>query len=208
MKSVNKYVEAFNALSVKQEGFKGGDIKPWVSVDSSIYCDVDSAIEIARKSIKNAPIKVDPIGNCFLYTQFVSEGLLNAGIKHTVTVGNVFVNGKPHYQTTEESIKEDLTAGYDPTKNANAHTWITLENGIVLDSTILHSIAKRESRKAIKLIKSMYISSMNGRDDIDYYPYHLGTEYMARVVSGQDKMSFRIIASWTAKTCSVLGSSA
>tara|TARA_R110001599_G_C12275986_1_gene662387 strand:+ start:9730 stop:10356 length:627 start_codon:yes stop_codon:yes gene_type:complete len=206
MNSVNNYVENFNKLAAKQEGFKGSDIKPWISVNPTVFCDVDRAMEIARKSIKNAPFKINPIGNCFLYTQFVSEGLLNHGIKHTVTVGNVFVNGKPHYPTTEESIKEDLIEGYNPSKTANAHTWITLENGVVLDSTILHSIAKSECRKPIKSIKSIYVSGASGRDRIEYYPYHLGTEYMTIVVAGQNEISFQIIGNWTEKICSVLGS--
>lgn len=151
---------------------------------------------LVRQAIKGMPFPVDPVGECYFYTQCISMDLCMKGIPHSVTIGDVEVNGKPLYGTTAASLADDLSAGYDQTAPANAHAWITLPDGEVVDAVILHSIARREKRKPLKLIQSIYLSHGKHSQRINHIPVTVGVDYIEKVVAAQNPVSAHMIGMW------------
>jgi hypothetical protein len=196
---LNTYIETFNNLARTQEGFNtSADIKPWIIAQENIDIDTDKVIQLIRSTLKkHYECTEQLIGECFGTVQIASEALLHNGIRHTVTIGNVLVNGKPYFNVSDESIMNDLNEGYIPNEPANAHAWITLENGCIVDMTILSSLAHHKlNKKPPKWIKSIYTSNETNSMKLSHIPYHLGPEYIIRVVNGPSDHAFVHAYNW------------
>ncbi len=198
------YKDDFNHLANTLEGFEG--IKGWFPIDETIEVDMDQVLGICRKSIQRF-IDLRELGNthnlsgdCFGIIYVLSQELWAEGIKHTHTVGNVFINDKPYYEgVTNDSIQSDLVPdAVDYDTPVNSHTWITLEDGTIIDATILPSlnINRRKKKKALNVVKALYDSKSgcNRIDDkwkIDHKPYYLGPDYYLKVVfDGENTPNF------------------
>lgn len=169
----------------------------WLPIAPDKRCaDRDQIGLLVRQAIKGMPFPVDPVGECYFYTQCISMDLCKKGIAHSVTIGDVEVDGKALYGTTLESLADDLKTGYDPSAPANAHAWITLPDGEVVDAVILHSIAKRKKRKPLKLIQSIYHSGAKQTEHINHLPLTVGVDYIEKVVAAQNPISSHMIGLW------------
>jgi len=199
---LDTYIKTFNKLALTQEGFvANSDIKPWLMVQENIDIDIDKVIQLIRSSLKKYYDATEQlIGQCFRTVSIVSEILLHNSIRHTVTIGNVLVNGKPYFNISYESVMNDLNVGYIPNEPANAHAWITLENGIIIDMTILSSLAHYKlNKKPPKWIKSIYTSNNMNSMELCHIPYHLGPEYIIRVVNGPSDTASLYAYRWMVK---------
>lgn len=97
-----------------------------------------------------------------------------------VTVGNVYYQGKSLYPCTHESILEMIQAGPDARGPMNAHVWLTLSGGTVLDLTLLTSMVDRAgfdpSNERQPLLWRPDIES-----DFVYEPLLVDAEFMHRI---------------------------
>lgn len=202
---MNNYRNTFNKIANDQEAFCEG-IKLWEPIDISKNCDTDKVLLTIRKAVKLLGIvPVEMIGKCFNIVMATSIALIKEGIRHTVTIGNVCVENKPYFNTTMESILEDLEAGYLPEKPEDAHAWITLEDGTIIDLTILSSIAYKNKRKPLKLIKAIYVSK-DKTDKISHIPFFLGPMYIVKTCIDPNDASYPIVCKWLTEIYDLLNS--
>lgn len=193
-----QYIAAFNNLCETQPPFCA-EPRPqlWEAVDPPHPSSTDTAIRIIRKELSGQGIRpIDMLGNCFKFVRISSFALMRERIRHTVTIGNVMINGKAVYKTSAASIAKDMEDGYDESTTAEAHAWITLQNGAVIDLTILSHLANREKRKPLKLITGIFGSDLPSGHQIHYFPYFLGPAYMLRVTTPPDPAAITLSHAW------------
>jgi hypothetical protein len=208
MTSASEYVPSFNQLAVTQPRLGGNDeIKLWISANPTHFVDVEGVVATVRQTLKPFfPRTEDIVGRCFSSVAMASQALLSKSIKHTVTVGDVLVNGKSYFNATEDSIKTDMQAGFLEAEPANAHAWITLENGLILDITILTSLALRNRHRTPKWAKAIYVSDQSSLYQLRHLPYFLGPEYIARVSAPLSEASVLLSIHWAQQIDDVLRS--
>jgi hypothetical protein len=201
-KKMTKYQTLFNKLADQQTPFIGNDVKLWCRINEQKEVNVDIALQEIRKHFKLVKIMsyIKPnyiIGKCFQMVIIASQALIIARIKHRVTIGNVLVNGVPYYKTSPEIVANEMVKGYIADEVAHAHAWITLEDGTVIDLTILPSINyHKERKKPLKFIKYFYNSKEHYAHKIEHIPYHLGPEYIIRAITPPNESSFFYSYKW------------
>jgi hypothetical protein len=192
---LNQYIEKFNKIAKEQEPFRDG-VKLWSPIESNKNSDIDKVLLIIRKSLKWLGIKpADMVGRCFNMVMGVSHALISEGVKHTITIGDVKVDSKSYFKATIESIYKDFDAGYLPDKPAEAHSWITLEDGTIIDLTILPSIANMKNKKQLKMIQAIYVSK-NENCEIKHIPFFLGPMYIVVTGIEPNEKSMQIVGKW------------
>lgn len=202
-----RYVDAYMALFEIQGQTHGLDGRRlWLPIDTSATQDVSTAIDICRRAFKSMQVcRDDMAGSCFSRVFDASIALCHARIRHSVTVGNVLVEGIPYYAVSAESIGRDFDDGYLHERPAVAHAWITLENGILLDFTLLYSIARRQGKRPPKLIKGVYRSDMPCTKRIVHVPLLLGPMYDILVVTMPNPAGFEKACVWTSMISDFVG---
>ena len=202
------YISKFNHLAVTQRGLGGNeDIKLWFSADASRTVNIQGAAAIIRRTLKQLGLKAAHLpGKCFSTVAAASHTLLLENVKHTVTIGDVIVDGKRYFGATAASIGEDMEKGFMATEPANAHSWITLENGVVLDLTIISSFALQQRRKLPKMAKAIYVSDRSRELKFVHIPYFLGLEYFVKVTTPPSEESFLGSMLWATQMDDVLRS--
>lgn len=123
------------------------------------------------------------IGQCFHATREASYVLFEAGIDNSVTIGNVSIAGKPQFSTTAATLRKEMQKGFVPAEPANAHAWLTLDSGQVIDLTILASYAHRTGKGEPSLEEAIYLSDYTSFAQMVHTPYMTGFAYHLRVVS-------------------------
>lgn len=176
------YIDQFNELARSQDSKYGvSDTKLWTQVCTESESQVDLAGELARSVIKSfCETPTDLIGKCFNISSVISIALCKAGIRHVFTVGDVKFKGTSYFNVTRDSLERSFSLGYERTKTLDAHAWITLSCGTVIDATIIPSIAYHKFGKHLKFIQSLYRSDLPTKYPIAHQPLLLGPMFSIR----------------------------
>jgi hypothetical protein len=177
------YITAFNNVADKASTTLNGlPIKTWVHVDPEASDRSEEAKNFALAAVQlMAAEPHDLIGKCFANVSLVSSKLLREQIKHTVTIGDVFVNGTSYFGATHASLLADMEMGSSVESPAAAHAWITLENGVVIDVTLNASLANKGNKPAVDWAQAIYVST-EPYEHVEHVPMLLGTEYQLRAI--------------------------
>lgn len=195
------YLRAFNNLV--KEAPDLGDLensKFAIPVNPNIECNTDLALQKIRRSLKEiyaSPFQL--VGRCYEAVRFASFALCEIKVKHTITIGNVLVNDKPYFTTTKQSIENEKKEGFIPYEPANAHAWLTLEDGTILDCTIIPSTARWNKEREPKWIKAIYCSKVPYKKKLEHIPLNVGIDYLAKVVNLPSYINAIQIAEWACK---------
>lgn len=136
-------------------------------------------------------------GKCYILVREASYVLHDNGIKHSLTIGNVKVNGKPYFTTTLESLTKEVENGYIPFEPANAHAWLTLDSGQILDLSILASIANKNKEKELSVFDAILVSKNDTPSKLEHIPMFTGFGYHFKVVTNQNIDSrFDVYLQW------------
>jgi hypothetical protein len=201
---MKSYVDMFNHLANNQKPFMD-NLKLWHSINTEAESTTDIAIVVINKLIKVLAKKLSyrPMhfsGQCFSLVSSASMNLNRLGIKHFVTIGDIEIDNKPYFKTTTASIQQELIDGYSADSPAVAHAWITLENGVIIDMTLLPSISIHMSpvrKKSLKFNQMLYISDKyTGNRKIKHIPLFLGPQYIIRVTSEYNEVSRAEVGNW------------
>lgn len=138
------------------------------------------------------------VGSCFMMVRDASYVLHKNRFRHTLTIGNVLVDGKPYYETTPDSLRAEIHKGYVANKPAIAHAWLTLDSGQIVDLTILASLAHavRREEDCIGLANAILVSLPDENSSIRHLPMLTGFGYHIRVVSHYLDNNFGIYMQW------------
>jgi len=181
---MNSYISQFNDIAKSQINKIGGvEKRPWLEIEPSIIIDISIVQEVITNFYESYGLRMeDLVGKCFKNVHLLSLLLLDVGIKNTITIGNVLVNGSARYGCDKSSIYRDVDVGYE-CRIADAHAWITLQNGEVIDLSIIPSSEGNAfKRKHMKPISCIYFSSKKYSRRYEHIPYFLGDEYIYRVI--------------------------
>lgn len=121
---------------------------------------------------------------CFGTINHVSHVLIECEIPHMIVVGNIKVDGRLYYPTTPESLARDMEVGYEPGVAANAHTWVKLQSGTIIDAGIIPSLSRQMGRR-IKWNEAIYTGSESGAwcgRRLAFVPMIFGLDYYRKVV--------------------------
>lgn len=131
-------------------------------------------------------------GFCFQICREVSYTLFELGVRHAITVGDIKLPGRMYVGVTEEQMVEDFNTGYQLDflddvpcgAKINAHAWVTLEDGSVLDATILASNHLRAglASNPLPFDKAIYSSAIDATPDIQHIPILTGMAYIQRTL--------------------------
>jgi hypothetical protein len=185
------YISSFNDIAETQiDAISGNKKCPWLKIDQELYIDIHYVEQIIVRYYENFGVQIkDLVGKCFKNIHFVSLFLVESGVKNTITIGNVKVNGVAKFGCDKSTILGDIDRGYER-GIADAHAWITLPNGAIIDLSILPSSEGNSfKKKHMRPAKCIFCSSKKYDKVYEHIPLYLGDEYIYRVVLQPDDKS-------------------
>ena len=106
------------------------------------------------------------------------------------------LSGCPYFEISAEPIDQDIRAGFLEGEILNAHTWLTLMCGTVIDLTILPSIHHKQNRRPLKFIQALYQSDKPGSYGITHEPLFLGPMFQIRCSGSRDETGLGSSFEW------------
>ena len=203
------YIESFREAAERTDGLARGMSNYPLKIDQSIKINMGSVVaDIAKELSEFLPHTEVLPGNCFQISRELSYILFNLGIRHTITIGDVELSDGLYLGLSAEKLVRDVTDGdkLDSADNLpaskHAHAWITLENGIVLDATLLASLHRKSSNpeEVLCFEDSVYFTGKPNTPVIQHIPMMTGFVYQQTVLSAFRKEICRISASGTKTT--------
>jgi|GEM_PF-6202913 len=175
------FLQAFHRSS----NLYGSDLNPQleVSQDRNYGSEVTRAVVLdLMDGVVSSALELP--GRCFNAVREASYVLFEMGIDNAITIGNVAINDRLQFSTNQDSIDADMIEGFKPFNPiTNAHAWLTLDSGQVLDPTILPSWWYKEHGKEITLTEAIYLSGPNHDLTVEHSPYLTGFSYHLKVIS-------------------------
>ncbi|CAH0530703.1 hypothetical protein CTH30272_03045 [Allocatenococcus thiocycli] len=197
---MNEYQELYKQAMLRSEEIFGSKYLPnKMSIDLSLK---DYSTDVIKNALiadfqEFIPSTNALVGSCFKVVREASYVLNELGVPHYLTIGDVTYKGKPYYRTTVGSIFKEIKQGYVPHAPANAHAWLTLESGQVVDLTILSSVNKREHPESeLPWSQAIYVSSSEDSSELSHTPILQGFGYHLNVVSHPFEMNYSIYVQW------------
>jgi len=168
-------------------------IRPEASVDMP---------SVTRALAKDFEVFIDNTnilpGNCFWIAREVSCVLFTLRIPHAVTIGDIEITDKHYVGVSKESLTKKLDAGYmihedenglPASAPATAHAWITLENGQIIDATILASQNRKSGGPPLAFADAFYYFGRPNAPNMRHVPFMTGLAYHCGVLTHPlDKM--------------------
>jgi len=157
-------------------------------INPSAKIDIDLVARALTKDFSEFIENTDLLpGMCFLIAREVSYVMIELEIKHAITIGDIQLSDRTFVGLSHASLERELEKGYQIKFNelgkpcaapANAHSWITLEDGQIIDATILASL-HRKSGKSGKLTfeEAFYRFGKAGAPAMKHVPYMTGFAY-------------------------------
>lgn len=201
------YISAFKEAQAWTDAYAGRmsnyplDIIPSLGINKAIV-----ATAIAKDFSSFLPHSDVLPGMCFRVARELSYVLFELGIRHTVTVGDIELVDGMYVGLNQDKLKQDLDEGYQldfdngrPVgRPIDAHAWITLEDGTVIDSTILPSQHRKQkgSSQPLPFEEAVYFSGKPNTPVIRHIPMMTGFVYHQRVLTALEDGSCRDFCQW------------
>lgn len=204
---MNDYIARFNeARSWTDFRFAGMSNYP-LRIDQGFQIDAPALVAAIAKDLHQfIDTTADLPGRSFIVARELSYIIGAMNIRHTVTVGDIRLNDGLHAKVSRERLATDLEAGYQLEGQggtsaaglSDAHCWITLENGQVIDATILATLHQKSSAAACPLsfMDAIYYSGKPGVPDLEFIPMVTGFVYLQRVLASPQDGHYPLYLTW------------
>lgn len=182
------YVESFRIASERTDAIAGGMSNYPLKIDSGLTIDIASVVAQIAKDFSEFLPHTDVLpGQCLRVARELSYSLLNLGVRHAITIGDVELVDGPYVGLTVDQLMRDVTEGYQlasvdnlaAVKPMTPHAWITLENGVVVDTTILASL--HSERSTLSFENAVYYTGKPDTPVTRYMPMMTGFVYQQKV---------------------------
>ncbi len=197
---MEEYSSLYEQSKLRSKELFGSEFQPNVMAIDKEQPDYDSELivnSIIRDFQDFIPSTRALVGSCFKAVREASYVLNDLSIPHYLTIGNVKYCGKNYYSTSVSSLFQEIKQGYFPQSPANAHAWLTLNSGQVVDLTILSSLNARENNDTeLGWEQAIYVSSSNSKSDLKYTPMLVGFGYHLKVASAPFDLNFDNYFQW------------
>lgn len=213
---MHEYTEAFKEAMVRTDAIAGGLSNYPLSITPGLKIDIPQIVDAIAHDLAGFLPNTDVLpGRCFSLARELSYILLELGIRHTVTVGDIELVDGLYVGLTLDRLQQDVAEGYGldfqngrPVgRPINAHAWITLENGCVIDTTILPS-QHRKSQNPSELLtfaEAVYFSGKQHTPVIRHIPMMTGLVYHQLVLIGQGDGDAQRYCQWSEDFARLMG---
>jgi hypothetical protein len=183
--NMNDYIEKFQSAHFRSTLLYGEQMNPSLNIDLEQQPYDLSIINAIVVDFKDGVVNDSSglPGNCFGLAREASYVLFELGVDNAVTIGNVLVDNEPHFTTTEETLALEVKEGFLPDIPANAHAWLTLSSGQILDVSILASYAHQSGKELPLLSESIFLSGCIDVPTVHHLPFITGLAYHFKVVT-------------------------
>jgi hypothetical protein len=180
------YLASLDAAMTRSRAIGLSEYETRLPFDPTLAVDLSAVREKVVEDFSDGWLKdsrASP-GRCYLVARDLSYSLLKLKIPHAITIGNVLLDGAPYFTTTLASLRADLDDGYSANEPANAHCWLTLLDGSIVDGTLNASIAHQEgAAEPLSFEQAVYAKRHDEEDRLAYVPLLTGFHYHMRVVT-------------------------
>jgi hypothetical protein len=201
------YMRSFREATERTDALAGRMSNYPLEIDQSLSIDLVSvAAAVAKDFSEFIPDTNELPGQCFRVARELSYILFDLGIRHTVTVGDIALVDGLYVGLTLEKLQQDIAEGYlldfvdglPVGKPIDAHAWITLENGCVIDATILASQHRKSSNASefLRFEDAIYYSGKPSTPIIRHIPMLTGLVYHQKVLTADVDGDFQIYCKW------------
>lgn len=192
------YIKKFNASYEQTTSKFGQELNPPLITHDSLSQYDSNIIHELKKDFFDGVISSPEglIGKSFHMVRDASYVLFEMGIDHVITIGNVSFDNTPYFSTSIESINNEIKEGFVKEKTANAHAWLTLDTGQILDLTILQSSNHKYKLDSLSFEDSIYLSGVSANPNILHEPLLTGFVYHFKVVLSPDNTMPNIYSEW------------
>ena len=191
---MKNYIETFREALARTSGFAGGMSNYPLKIDPDLTIDMSLVVSAIANDFARFIPHTDLLpGACFRIARELSYVLFELGIRHTITVGDVELVDGLYVGLTLEKLMQDVEGGYQVDfvdgvpvgMPIEAHAWITLENGFVIDATILASQHRKSSNPSTLLSfeDAIFYTGKPETPVIRYIPMMTGLVYHQKVLT-------------------------
>lgn len=86
--------------------------------------------------------------NCYELHAAASQYLEAHGVAHDLVLGDVLVNGAPHYDASVDGLLRAAALPLDAAGRVAGHCWLTLEDGTILDATLRAALSDASAQQS------------------------------------------------------------
>ena len=205
--SLTSYISKFSEAKKWTDHHYDQSMNYDLLIDENKNINVEKVVEAIAKDFSDFIRDSDWLpGRCFRIVREISYVLFELKIKHTVTIGDIELKDGKYVNITRKDLIEEIRAGYQIDfneqgvpigKTANAHCWITLENGLIIDATILASQnRKNNDYKPLPFKEAIYYSGKKDTPVVKYIPLITGFAYHYLVLTHEMDGSFDTYMHW------------
>lgn len=201
------YIESFREAAERTDALAGKMSNYPLKIDQTLTIDIGSVVTAIAKDFSEFLPHTDVLpGKCFRVARELSYVLFDQGIRHTVTVGDVELVDGLYVGITLDKLLLDVAGGYQldfvdgrpAGMPIEAHAWITLENGYIIDATILAS-QHRKSSNSIDLLSfedAVYYTGKPNTPVIQHIPMMTGLVYHQKVLTASMDGDMQTYCQW------------
>ncbi|RMM39285.1 hypothetical protein QO021_30265 (plasmid) [Pseudomonas amygdali pv. lachrymans] len=213
---MQQYIKAFKEASELTDSIAGGLSNYPLRIDPGFMINIPKVIDAIASDLSDFLPHTDVLpGMCFRAARELSYILLELGVRHTVTVGDIELVDGLYVGLDLEQLQRDVAGGYvldsqdgrPVGRPINAHAWITLENGCVIDTTILPS-QHRKSQNPSELLsfaESVYFSGKQHTPVVRHIPMMTGLVYHQLVLIGEGDGDAQNYCQWSEDYARLMG---
>lgn len=159
--------------------------KPFISPTKHVADDVLRATSLLLNDLSAIFDMAVPgyWGNsCQTLSSNIFARLNHAGIAADIVLGNVIINGVDEFETTLESLREEVLATRRLTAEQKVHAWVSLGDDTIVDAALPPRLVRHYGlpQHFEDVIFIGRAEMFNARFNIQYHPILTGTEFFAR----------------------------
>ena len=204
---MQKYIESFRDAMERTDSLAGRMSNYPLVIDPCLNIDLASVVAATAKDFSEFIPHTDLLpAMCFRVARELSYVLFELGIRHTVTVGDIELVDGLYVGVTFDKLRQDVAEGYQLDvidsrsfgKPINAHAWITLENGCVIDATVLASQHRKRSNSTdvLSFEDAVYYTGKPDTPVIRHIPMMTGLVYHQKVLTAFMDGDFQNYCQW------------
>jgi len=204
---MQSYIETFREALARTDGLAGGMSNYPLQIDPGLTIDMTVVVAAIAEDFAGFIPHTDLLpGGCFRIARDLSYILFNLGVRHTITVGDIELVDGRYVGLSLENLMRDVAAGYQVDfvdgvpagKPIEAHAWITLENGMVIDATILASQHRKCAYPTAPLPfeDAVFYTGKPNTPIIRHIPMMTGLVYHQKVLTSLMDGDLQIYCQW------------